>query len=304
MRNSNWKTYPAQMLRKRVASDLARAVYPDVILNIYTPEEITESADVPAVVDVRPDLPPPPVTDIVRRPTYPAAPGTSPTQPAPAIAAALRGIEAPARVERTPADALRDDVLEQIRRAETAEAVVDVWIAAREECAATLGAAAAKIVKGALRVRVSQVMQCSADEARAWLTRALSAHTPTPPDDGTNGPSKPRRGIAADTAADHPAANDGAADGAVACAERPDPAVDPRAYFAGKSSRTEVERAVRAHCDLGAAFLDAAVDRMDAIVQPDHLGSRPTRETLARMVRTWRDEGVRRQVERDARRAA
>lgn len=35
-----WASYPAQMLRHRCASDLARDVYPDVLLGIYAREEI------------------------------------------------------------------------------------------------------------------------------------------------------------------------------------------------------------------------------------------------------------------------
>ena len=35
-----WGQYPAQMLRHRCAADLAREVYPDVVLGLYTPEEL------------------------------------------------------------------------------------------------------------------------------------------------------------------------------------------------------------------------------------------------------------------------
>jgi hypothetical protein len=41
--NGTWGAYPAAMLRHRCASDLAREVYPDVILGMYDPEEM-ESA--------------------------------------------------------------------------------------------------------------------------------------------------------------------------------------------------------------------------------------------------------------------
>lgn len=47
-----WAQYPAQMLRHRVAADLAREVYPDVLLGLYTPDEV-ERPDTPAPVVVR-----------------------------------------------------------------------------------------------------------------------------------------------------------------------------------------------------------------------------------------------------------
>lgn len=36
-----WRKYPAAMLRHRASSDLARAVYPEVVLGLYDPDEIT-----------------------------------------------------------------------------------------------------------------------------------------------------------------------------------------------------------------------------------------------------------------------
>jgi len=48
-----WSQYPAQMLRHRCAADLAREVYPDVVLGLYTPEEMDVERREPA------PLPPP-----------------------------------------------------------------------------------------------------------------------------------------------------------------------------------------------------------------------------------------------------
>ena len=45
---SNWDKYPKTMLRWRAATDLARTVYPDVVSNVYTPDELGD----PAVIDV------------------------------------------------------------------------------------------------------------------------------------------------------------------------------------------------------------------------------------------------------------
>lgn len=42
----NWRKYPAQMLRARCISGLARAVFPDIISGLYDPEELgAESSD-------------------------------------------------------------------------------------------------------------------------------------------------------------------------------------------------------------------------------------------------------------------
>jgi len=40
-----WKKHPAQMLRARAASGLARAVYPDVVGGIYDPDEMREARE-------------------------------------------------------------------------------------------------------------------------------------------------------------------------------------------------------------------------------------------------------------------
>lgn len=40
----NWKKYPAAMLRARAAASLARAVYPDLAMGVYDPDELAEVA--------------------------------------------------------------------------------------------------------------------------------------------------------------------------------------------------------------------------------------------------------------------
>jgi hypothetical protein len=47
-RNPTWRTYPRQMLRARVISEGVRAVFPGVAVGVYTVEEMTDSAAVPA----------------------------------------------------------------------------------------------------------------------------------------------------------------------------------------------------------------------------------------------------------------
>lgn len=43
-----WKSYPAAMLRHRAAADLARAVYPEVVLGLYDPDELAVTEAPPA----------------------------------------------------------------------------------------------------------------------------------------------------------------------------------------------------------------------------------------------------------------
>lgn len=47
-----WAAYPAAMLRHRCAADLAREVYPDVLLGLYDPEELGDAPDAPQSADV------------------------------------------------------------------------------------------------------------------------------------------------------------------------------------------------------------------------------------------------------------
>lgn len=60
-----WAQYPAAMLRHRCAADLAREVYPDVILGMYDPEELEPAPreDIPALASMGVE---------VQRPTLPA----------------------------------------------------------------------------------------------------------------------------------------------------------------------------------------------------------------------------------------
>jgi hypothetical protein len=54
-----WSQYPAQMLRHRCAADLAREVYPDVLMGLYDPDELAgvEPVRVEASAPVRDDAP-------------------------------------------------------------------------------------------------------------------------------------------------------------------------------------------------------------------------------------------------------
>ena len=50
--NSPWIKYPAAMLRARVISAMARAVFPDAIMGCYTPEELDPAAAQPETLQV------------------------------------------------------------------------------------------------------------------------------------------------------------------------------------------------------------------------------------------------------------
>ena len=50
---SNWSKYPAAMLRARCITSLARAVYPDLAMGLYDPDEIQEAAPAPRGPAVR-----------------------------------------------------------------------------------------------------------------------------------------------------------------------------------------------------------------------------------------------------------
>lgn len=69
----NWKSHPAAMLRARCSYQLARDVYPDVVANLYDPDEVEDMREAAAMTPTspapaKPTAPPPPA------PTRAAAP--------------------------------------------------------------------------------------------------------------------------------------------------------------------------------------------------------------------------------------
>jgi hypothetical protein len=65
LKGNNWQRHPAAMLRHRAAQSLARAVYPDVIGNVYDDDEISEMRE-----HARAEMmtaPPPPPAQVARR---------------------------------------------------------------------------------------------------------------------------------------------------------------------------------------------------------------------------------------------
>ena len=52
---NNWRSFPDAMLRARCAGALARAVYPDILNGVYTPDEAEEFGGPPAPVPTTPE---------------------------------------------------------------------------------------------------------------------------------------------------------------------------------------------------------------------------------------------------------
>lgn len=61
----NWRKYPAAMLRARCAAALARAVYPDLTLGVYDPDELVVPLDAANETVERDVTPPPPLAEQV-----------------------------------------------------------------------------------------------------------------------------------------------------------------------------------------------------------------------------------------------
>jgi hypothetical protein len=93
----NWRKYPSAMLRARCITALARAVYPDLVLGVYDPDELGgESAPAAApvtyeAVETRPAPKPAPVVEVVQQ-----APPAPPSQPRGTFAELLARVDAAA----------------------------------------------------------------------------------------------------------------------------------------------------------------------------------------------------------------
>jgi hypothetical protein len=319
----NWNTYPRAMLRARCSAELARMVYPDVLFGVYVEGELGEEhaveVEAPSVV-----VETHPVAS-TRRPTYPAPVASSPTMPVPAAdpmraaladvsseqPASLRSLAATVDAEPAADDAtraageratLRLALLEQVSRCKTPGAVADLWVASKTE-RDTLTEDDVKVVWKASVNRVKEHQRSTDAGAKSWLKKAVAERTP--PDDGTNGPTKPRNGRSAD-ATGNGAANDSArADGAVACVRDPvwsQSADELRRHLSTKTCVTMLRNSLAAHAaeltaDACALYAQRYADLWAAM--PDHLGG-----TLhPRSARAWVD-GVLAQAARGERRAA
>jgi hypothetical protein len=121
----NWRKYPAAMLRARCAAALARAVYPDLVLGVYDPDELASPMGAP-VVDVTPVPVAAPVV------TVQPAPAAEPRRTRKAAPAPAPGPVVDAEVVEAPAvDAGLADALAAIAECSTIEAGTNVLEAAR-----------------------------------------------------------------------------------------------------------------------------------------------------------------------------
>lgn len=81
--NSGWGKHPKAMLRARAVAAACRAIAPDAVMNVYTPEEMGEVIDVtPDKPDTK-DLPPPPETKEVKDVTKVTEAKVTETRPPP-----------------------------------------------------------------------------------------------------------------------------------------------------------------------------------------------------------------------------
>ena len=109
----NWRKYPGAMLRARCAAALARAVYPDLVLGVYDPDEL-------ATIDVTPTAAPAPAPAPVPAPA-PARVETPVEAPAPA--ARRRAKAEPAPVQAAPVQEIVDvEIVEEPEAAPAAPA--------------------------------------------------------------------------------------------------------------------------------------------------------------------------------------
>lgn len=171
-----WSAYPATMLRHRCAADLAREVYPDVLMGLYDPEEL--GAD--------------------------RAEDSSTALVASAESFAQLGIEARTiTATREPVDALVIDIATQAARCETMGSLAALWVAAKSDVAALDDRALQERAWSAIKVRARD-LGITLEQLRAEIARQMQP--PPPPPTGTDGPSAPSSATeSADASAPSPA---------------------------------------------------------------------------------------------------
>ena len=169
---SIWKQYPAQMLRHRCASDLARELFSDVVLGLYDPEEL-DSATHDATTAQEPPQRHGPTLDGLGIEAPPKRPQNAAETPAPPIDAAPV-VEAPAW--RVAIDALADDVpslaafCNDVEKATLPSACGDAWMKHR----AHLGTLAANDREAAWKALCNVCEAVGQKGAKAWLKKYIA----------------------------------------------------------------------------------------------------------------------------------
>ena len=139
----NWRKYPAAMLRARAASSLARAVYPDLVLGVYDPDELDGVRDVTPLPVAVPVAVPAPATVPVPVATQPARRANRKAEPVPAAVVDVVDVEPVAEVATRTA---LDEVLDELAAAADVTTACALFDGAR----ARLDAEALPAVFGAL----------------------------------------------------------------------------------------------------------------------------------------------------------
>ena len=265
-----WSQYPAQMLRHRCAADLAREVYPDVLLGLYDPEELT---DIEAPQRVSVQVAPAPAAALLA-----SDEGSSTPSPSPEPEVRLAGIEAPGR-------SLVDDLVAELSSRPSVTAIAESWQVARSDVAQWAESDRTRVWKAA-------VARAVALGSTQTALRAEIARLSTPPPDGTSGPA---RGPAERSTESAPSeASGGAGEATAAQASAWAASLDQtRDHVAAIAHMRHLEASVRSHgSHLTPAQIEIYAARAEALSPPDLYGARETPASLLRRCERWAREGA------------
>jgi len=311
-----WAKYPAQMLRHRCATDLARQEYPDVLLGVYTADEISDGEYVgeAPIIETAPQLPPHVEAALADAPQGSRAwaryhDEVAEAEGAVAIHCAYVALADGLRAEGVDAKTHTDDAAKMLasrfaalgyrlsqadrdticgvgglvfaQHVDTARGAADVAAAARwwVACRGNLSRAdAEKLYRVLARQLAAGDTDADTKRASAALKAAVAALTPPPT--GTDSPSSARNDTATGDATPAEAAPSAEALASIARVG------DVHAYLASKATFTEIERAVVAHGAHVPALAAAAAARLEALGEGGDDGNRE------RLVAAWVSESA------------
>jgi hypothetical protein len=320
----NWNTYPAAMLRARCSSEIARIVYPDVMFGVFVEGELDADpathGEAPAVTIVRDDAPAqlaaPDALAAFRDALDATEPldldgarvayarhdlgGTSLSAVTVALVGALAvrgyrltGTEAGQLLRGELSDALAlayDQLAAVTRHADDDDGdgvVADVVRVLRSPGVAGLAKAAKS------RVMTVAVQTCAAHDVADGDVRIRAALAPTPPTTPTGTDGAPRAGTPATSAGGSVAPAESAGATMRLAPEAARTRDEWREYLEGKSSRTEIENAVRKYGRLSSDLVELAGWRLQAITPATQSGYRTPLRIHQLDVAAWAEEGPR-----------